>query len=864
VGGKGLLRAGFAALLNAAAWLGAPAFAADRHVENILVSRSRGEATVQIDFACPMRVQSDVAQDAGSVVEVHLRMLDDCRDGRRDSLASEVYRPASGSLADLDQIEYEFLGLGDSLVIARFDRPVDYRVAQRGDLRIVQLIVRAAAPATREDVVPPSITQSGPAPQPPAGRPPGRQAPQVTDAQRTPLAMHVRAPAASSDYVVNLRSTRDPIPPTLIQSVPVAPGQHAYVSDISVDGATWHRLRLGFFASETAAHAALQPITDRFPRAWIGRAEPAEVREASSGHAGAPAIGIDAAQPPALDADAPPGDGTSDAAGAATLSAEQVVALSDEARNATLDGDYRTAIRLYRQLLRSPGEHRAEARELLGVAYEKNGQADYAQAEYRTYLRQYPDGDGAPRVRQRLNGLITAAAAPREAPSREPDATAPHEPAAAHWDLNTGVAQYYRRDVRQLDENQDRLVTLSALSSDLDLSVTRSGGSLGVRSRITVNHLYDLLGANQNGPGDQSRLYYAYVDLDSVPQDWSLRFGRQSLHHFGVLGRFDGAHFTYEWAPSRRVHVTTGYPVESPRDPLTRNRHFNGIAVDFDELVGAWNLSAFLSRQTISGIDDRNAVGVELSYLDQNRSLTGIMDYDIDYGVLNSMLALGTWRLPNRMTVTALLDLRKSPVLTTRNALIGQPVAGMDELMLSFTEDEIRQLAVDRTADSATATIGIATPLGDRFQVNADVTVTRLDGTRASAGVPAIPDNGAQTYYSASLVGSGLFGGNDVSIFNLRYGESDAFATSQFTWDARFALGRRLRINPRLRLAVWQGSIDGRTRETLSPSLRLLLNMRNHYRLELELGRDELTRTQAGSEQVASGDYFNIGYRADF
>lgn len=860
--GDGRVGARLATALCAAAWLCATASAAERRVENILVSRSGDEATIQLNFACPIRVQSDIAQNAGTVVEIHLSTLDGCGDAGRDSLASEVYRPVAGSLAALDQIEYESLGLGESFVVARFARRVDYRVAQRGDLRTVQLIVRLGAPAARDGDPRPS-TQSEPAAQRPASHTPS-QASQDTDGERAPLTMHVRAPTASSDYVVNLRSTRDPIPPALIDSVPAAPGQHAYVSDISVDGSTWHRLRLGFFASERAADAALEPIADRFPRAWIGRAGPGEVRDASSGRAAA--VGVAGDRSAAVETGAPADDEPAGTAGDTTLSAEQVAALSDEARNATLDGDYGTAIRLYRQLLRSPGAHRAEARELLGVAYEKNGQTDYAQAEYRTYLRQYPDGAGAPRVRQRLNGLVTAAAAAREAPSRTPEDTGNPERHAtpARWDFATGVAQAYRRDTQQLGANQDRLVTLSALSTDLDFSVIRSGGDLDVRSRITVNHLYDVLGENRNVPGDQSRLYYAYVDLDSVPHDWSLRFGRQSLHHFGVLGRFDGAHFTYEWTPSRRVHFTTGFPVESPRDPPATNRRFDGVAVDFDDLVGHWDVSAFLNRQTVDGIDDRNAVGVELSYLDRNRSLTSIVDYDIEYAVLNNVLTLGTWRLPNRMTVTALLDWRKSPVLTTRNALIGQPVAGMEELLSSYTEEEIRQLALDRTSDSRTATLGLATPLGDRFQLNADITVTRLGGTRASAGVPAIPDNGTQTYYSASLVGSGLFGGNDVSIFNLRYGESDAFTTSQLTWDARFALGRRLRINPRLRLALWQGSVDGRTRETLSPSLRLLLNMRNHYRLELELGRDELTRTQAGTEQTALGDYFNIGYRADF
>jgi hypothetical protein len=121
-----------------------------------------------------------------------------------------------------------------------------------------------------------------------------------------------------------------------------------------------------------------------------------------------------------------------------------------------------------------------------------------------------------------------------------------------------------------------------------------------------------------------------------------------------------------------------------------------------------------------------------------------------------------------------------------------------------------------------------------------------------------------QTYYSASLVTSALFGTGDVSIFNLRHGASDEFTTSQLTWDARFPLGRKLRVNPRLRLGVWEGITTNRRRTTVTPSFRLLLNTSRHYRLEVEVGNDRIVRTDAGGEQHAAGRFMNLGYRADF
>jgi hypothetical protein len=144
------------------------------------------------------------------------------------------------------------------------------------------------------------------------------------------------------------------------------------------------------------------------------------------------------------------------------------------------------------------------------------------------------------------------------------------------------------------------------------------------------------------------------------------------------------------------------------------------------------------------------------------------------------------------------------------------------------------------------------------------VTVTEIGPSIASAGVAALPGTGRQIYYSTSLVGSALFGGGDVSVFNLRYGESDEFTTAQLTWDLRLPIGQRLRLNPRLRLGVWEGMLTNRRRETITPSLRLLWNTARHYRVELEVGEDSVLRTDSGGEQDAVGRFFNLGYRADF
>jgi hypothetical protein len=269
-----------------------------------------------------------------------------------------------------------------------------------------------------------------------------------------------------------------------------------------------------------------------------------------------------------------------------------------------------------------------------------------------------------------------------------------------------------------------------------------------------------------------------------------------------------------------------------------------------------------VQSQKIDGIGDRQAVGVETRYFDDRRSLTTMLDYDTLYSELNTALVFGTWRLKNRITLTGLYDERRS--ISTRNALIGQPLSAFDELLLTWTEDQIRQIARDRTATSRTTTFGMSMPLGERLQLNADVTTLDIGPSVDSAGVAAVPGTGQQVYYAGTLVASALFGQRDVNVLNLRHGEAPDFTSTLLTWDTRVPLGKHLRINPRLRLGVWESLQTGIRRETVTPSLRLLWNAPRRYRLELEFGQENITRTSSLVALDSTGTFLNLGYRADF
>jgi tetratricopeptide (TPR) repeat protein len=799
----------------------------ERVIQDIRISLDGDQALISIEFSCEMRFVADTEISGGALLEVRVAPFDTCREqGIASSVSGESYRPIGAEAAHLVSVEYDSLGLGDSIVLLTFDRPVRYSVTQRPTLREVEIVVDLSDSPSSETAALPV---------------------------RRPISVRLVEPAARQDFVINLQSTRDPVSPDITDSMLLAPDDLLYVSQIRVDGVLWHRLRVGFFSSEADARAALERLAATFPRAWIGRAEPTEItlaRETEDQLTSRRVVTLTSEQLEASPQEI--------IAPVQELNADQIVAMMAQARALLLDGDNAAAIETYRRLIQAPGEHREEAIEFLGLAYERSGEPARARNEYERYLREFPDSPNRARVDQRISSVVAQLEVPRDS------LRAARTSADRRWEFSSGISQYYRRDVNQFDENQSSETTQSALLTDIDFSSTRSGEHIDLLARVSLNHYNDMLDVTDGGRGDQSRASYAFVDIAETGQRWDVRVGRQSLHTLGVLGRFDGAHFSYDLGGSRRFHFTSGFPVESTRDSVETSRQFTGVAVEFNDVAEAWDFSAFLNSQTIDSVDARMAVGTEARYFDERKSMTAMVDYDIDFGELNMVLVLGTWRLPNRMTLSALLDQRKSPILTTRNSLIGQPVETIDELLLVWTEEEVRSLAVDRTADSQTVTLGISKPLGERLQVNFDVTTSEIDGTVSSGGVSAVPGSGAQLFYALSLVGTGLFASSDVSIWNFRIGDADTYQTKLLTWDGRFPIGRRIRINPRIRYAIWESLTDGRSRTTISPSLRFLMNSRNRYRLEFEIGRDNMNRVDLSGERDSYANFVNFGYRASF
>jgi hypothetical protein len=527
-----------------------------------------------------------------------------------------------------------------------------------------------------------------------------------------------------------------------------------------------------------------------------------------------------------------------------------------EAKAAFDAGDNAASVRLLTRLIEYP-EHprRAEAQELLGLARERAGQLAHAKAEYEEYLRRYPQGAAAARVAQRLAAITTLDSRPRVAAVATRDG-------GMDWNAFGGWSQEYRYDstsIETIGSSQD-FTSQSMVITDGDFSLRGRGERFDVQARINAGYLYDLL---PEGEGNQTRVSAAYADLNDRRFGLNARLGRQSRHSGGVLGTFDGLYFGWRPSPSLRLNLMAGSPLETTTDSPDTDRRFLSLGANWSGWIEGLEISPFLINQTFDGVADRRAAGTEVRWFRPGRTLVGLIDYDIDYRALNMAMLLGTFELPRNWTVTGTLDHRKSPFLTTRNAMAGQAVQTLGELIAQIGEPAVRALAEDRTADVDAVSLGVSHPLGTRFQWIADVGATRMSEMPASGGVEAIPSPGTELSFGAQLIGNSLLRAGDVSILGLRLTDGDAARTTSVSLSSRFPLFGGLRAGPRLRFDYREFSADGTTQWLASPALRVDWHS-ERTTIEFEAGGEWMSRELAVDQEDSSRYWFSLGYRVGF
>jgi hypothetical protein len=541
----------------------------------------------------------------------------------------------------------------------------------------------------------------------------------------------------------------------------------------------------------------------------------------------------------------------------------ELVKVMEEANKEMTAENYSRAIQLYTKILTRPeSDLSQDAQEFLGLARERNKQLAHAKSEYEKYLKKYPEGSGANRVRQRLTGLLTAGDRPKEKLRR---ARVAGDPDKTVWDTQVfgSFSQFFSYDETDSDNSGGSRVNRKELTSDLDLNTRFRSDKYEIRSQFVGGYEEDL-----RSDGEESEIPINTFTLEArdIKRGFFGRFGRQFESTGGVLGRYDGAWLGYEVSPQVQVNGVFGFPVaRTTAKPFDTEKHFYGLNLDLGTFAKYWDFNIYGINQEVDEIIDRQAVGGEARYFHPQRSFLTLMDYDVSYSELNLFIFSGDIVFPAKTRWHIALDYRKSPLLTTSNALQGQQgVDDISQLLNTFSEDEVRELARDRTAVSKSLIFSVTQDLTERFQVNGEFSVSNLSGTPASGGVEAAPSTGNEFFYSTQLIGSSLLKEGDITIFGLRYTDLQNVDSYSVDLNTRFPITRNLRINPRVRLDYRKNKNDDGDRTNIRPLVRLDYRFKKWLRFELEGGREWSNETIVGDSQKSSNYFFSLGARAFF
>ncbi len=586
---------------------------------------------------------------------------------------------------------------------------------------------------------------------------------------------------------------------------------------------------------------------------------PKRAPEEGAAGAGKPAAGIELGTPGALLPVPPTPTPGGQPLAPGSVDAE-ATRLMEQARSAIEEGDYASAIdALNRALNLPPNLMSREAQELAGVARQLNGEIAKARAEYELYLKLYPEGAGADRVRDRLAGLGAGGEQGRK------DIVL-SESRGVEKMLYGSLSQYYYNGATRIDTSdkttllpnseQFTFTDQSTLISSIDLTGRVRGDTSDARIVVRDTYSADFLADGE----DENRLYAAYLEYDR--KDWGLSLvgGRQSPPTGGVVERFDGGYIRKSLGRWFRVFGLAGEPVVYDIDS---DRFFYEGGVEIGRNGDPWGLTLYGFEQTIDGIADRRTVGGELRYFSKGSSVYSMFDYDILYEDLNIMLTQGNWQNSHRTSVNIIIDRRKTPTLQTANALIGEPVTSIQELLDNgVTAETLRDRAAAVTADSTLYLLGITQTVNDHWQLGGDARANRVSATEGTSLLPPAPDTGWIFTYTLQTTATAIFSRADVNVLSVGFIEAPTYSgplvllSNTTSW-------RNWRIEPAVRYYS-QNDEAGTKLTRFNGGLRLSYRVRNSVSLEIEAGYEVTNTDSVFADDETKREFYSVGYRWDF
>jgi hypothetical protein len=391
--------------------------------------------------------------------------------------------------------------------------------------------------------------------------------------------------------------------------------------------------------------------------------------------------------------------------------------LLDKAKEAFGDRDYDKAIDLFSIIvLQPPGPTTAEATELMGLCYQRQGQSAKAKAIYARYIKTYPDTPGFVRVRQRLLALEIAK------PEEEVRVVGSKEKKIPAQAAYSGGISTYLYGSSTTDSLTQWKSDQTALITNFNSTAIFKEDDFAAKAVIKASRLQNF---GERG-SSKSQVSNAYIDLKNG--GYGIRLGRQTVG-YGTLGRFDGVVTTADYG-SEKYTLMAGVPYTAAIGP-TPNRYFYGVGADFFQDDG-FSETVYLNRQIVNGFAERMAVGGELHYFNNGMSLTGAVEYDLLYKTFGSFMFQGSVPIGDYNNFFV-INRQKIPLLLSDQALLlgtayGRNFSTINDLIsyTGLTPQQIYKFVTSSSGNLSTVVVGTSTQLTTKWNVGADAQSTNI------------------------------------------------------------------------------------------------------------------------------------------
>lgn len=559
-------------------------------------------------------------------------------------------------------------------------------------------------------------------------------------------------------------------------------------------------------------------------------------------------------------------------------------ALMIQGRDALAAKNNIAAVEALNKLLLLPqNDYTQDGQEWIGVARERSGQPDRAKVEYDLYLRLFPGSAGAARVAKRLEELSSKASENTQTTV----AGAEKKQAPTMTTFGSVYTSYYygKSNISTTNTFNGTTSTNSLSLTDQSMLITSVDASERYRTETYDSRLVfrdvdtkNFL-AGQTTQLSPNQVNAAYGEIKGRTQDYLMRVGRQSSMGAGVLGRFDGMAGSYGNPQDSRVNGVAGALVDYSQGSKPR---FVGASVDKGVI------SFYGIDQKLEGIQDRRAVGTEFRYFDDKKNAFGLLDYDTYFKAVNAAQFTGMTKdmsmLPN-VTLSFMVDHRKTPSLSIRNALIGATTSSVTDLLQVMSVSSLRDLAIARTSISNMGQLGVTVPVHEKWQVGGDFRLTNTTALGPSGqtidpttGLPTNQCTGAQTVQgciqanpgpglqksvTGQLIGSGLHKQGDIWSGSLTYSTSGYVNGSSIFFYNHTPIYSGWLMDTTLQLSSYKDQFGGTTKQIM-PMLRGSYQFKQQFTFDTSFGYQKIKFSGPISTTDTSRVFYSLGLRWDF